>query len=199
MNGDFVDVSNIPTAAIERIEILPDGASALYGSDAIAGVVNIILRDDFQGAETQVKYGGTPGGRDETVVSQLLGTHWDSGKAMLVYEYSDGTPLDASARGYAANTDKRPYGGADYRSFYSYPGNILDPNTLQPILRHYPVRTFIDHQPSEYLRTISTVLAENPAQRLCDRLTASRAITSSYSRRDGLRSVVPMYSTPRKI
>ena len=133
LNGDFVDVSNIPTAAIQRIEILPDGASALYGSDAIAGVVNIILRDDFQGAETQVKYGGTPGGRDETVVSQLLGTHWASGKAMLVYEYSDGTPLDASARGYAANTDKRPYGGADYRSFNSYPGNILSFATLQPI------------------------------------------------------------------
>jgi iron complex outermembrane receptor protein len=133
LNGDFVDVSNIPTAAIQRIEILPDGASALYGSDAIAGVVNIILRDDFQGAETQVKYGGTPGGRDETVVSQLLGTHWSSGKAMLVYEYSDGTPLDASARGYAANTDKRPYGGADYRSFYANPGNILDSTTSQPL------------------------------------------------------------------
>jgi iron complex outermembrane receptor protein len=134
-NGDFVDVSNIPTAAIERIEILPDGASASYGSDAVAGVVNIILRDDFQGAETQVRYGGTPGGRDETVVSQLLGTHWggDSGKAMLVYEYSDGTPLDASARGYAANADKRPYGGADYRSFYTDSGNILDPTTSQPL------------------------------------------------------------------
>jgi outer membrane receptor protein involved in Fe transport len=132
-SGDFVDVSNIPTAAIERIEILPDGASALYGSDAVAGVVNIILRDDFQGAETQVRYGGTPGGRDETVVSQLLGTRWSSGKAMLVYEYSDGTALDASARGYVANTDKQPYGGADYRSFNSDPGNILDPTTLQPI------------------------------------------------------------------
>jgi iron complex outermembrane recepter protein len=133
LNGDFVDVSNIPTAAIERVEILPDGASALYGSDAIAGVVNIILRNDFQGAETQVRYGGAPGGRDETVVSQLLGTHWDSGKAMLVYEYSDGTALSASARGYAANGDKQPYGGADYRSIDSDPGNILNPITLQPI------------------------------------------------------------------
>jgi iron complex outermembrane recepter protein len=133
LNGDFVDVSNIPTAAIERIEILPDGASALYGSDAIAGVVNIILRDDFEGAETQARYGGTPGGRDETVVSQLLGTHWSSGKAMLVYEYSDGTALPASARGYAASSDKEPYGGGDYRSIYSDPGNILSPTTLQPI------------------------------------------------------------------
>ncbi len=133
LNGDFVDVSTIPAAAVERIEILPDGASALYGSDAIAGVVNIVLKDDFQGAETQVRYGGAPGGRDETVVSQLLGTHWSSGKAMLVYEYSDDTPLDASARGYAANSDKQPYGGADYRSYLSYPGNILSLSTSQPV------------------------------------------------------------------
>jgi iron complex outermembrane receptor protein len=131
LDGDFVDVSNIPAAAVERIEILPDGASALYGSDAIAGVVNIILKDDFQGAETQVRYGGAPGGRDEVTVSQLLGTHWDTGKALLVYEYSDGTELSAAARGYAASADKRPYGGGDYRTYFTDPGNILDPGTLQ--------------------------------------------------------------------
>jgi outer membrane receptor protein involved in Fe transport len=51
------DVNTIPTAAIERIEVLTDGASAVYGSDAIAGVVNIILRKDYQGAEIQMNYG----------------------------------------------------------------------------------------------------------------------------------------------
>jgi iron complex outermembrane recepter protein len=131
-NADFVDVSNIPWSAVERIEVLPDGASAIYGSDAIAGVVNIILRDDVQGAETQARIGGAPGGRDEVVASQLFGTHWDTGKAMLVYQYSDATTLAAADRGYTANADKRPYGGADYRSFYSNPGNILNPTTLQP-------------------------------------------------------------------
>lgn len=133
LNSDFVDVSNIPMAAVERIELLPDGASALYGSDAIAGVVNIIFKDDFQGAETQARYGGAPGGRDDVMASQLLGTHWDSGKAMLVYQYEDGATLAASARGYAANADKRPYGGHDYRSFFTDPGNILDPQTLLPL------------------------------------------------------------------
>ena len=132
-NGDFVDVSNIPAAAVERIEILPDGASALYGSDAIAGVVNIVLKDHFQGAETQVRYGGAVGGRDEVTVSQLLGTHWDTGKAMLVYEYSDATRLAAAARGYAADADKASYRGGDYRSYFTDPGNILSPTTLQPV------------------------------------------------------------------
>ena len=133
LNSDFVDVSNIPIAAVERIEILPQGASATYGSDAVAGVVNIILRDHFDGAQTSVHYGGTPGGRDNTTVSQLLGTHWDSGNVMFVYQYSDATALPISARGYAAGANKAPYGGGNYQSFYTNPGNIIDPNTLLPI------------------------------------------------------------------
>jgi len=53
----FTDLSTIPLDAVERIDILKDGASAIYGSDAIAGVVNIILRNDFQGAVLRASYG----------------------------------------------------------------------------------------------------------------------------------------------
>jgi outer membrane receptor protein involved in Fe transport len=130
--GDFVDVSTIPWSAVERIEVLPDGASALYGSDAVAGVVNIIMRDDFQGAETQARYGTAVDGRRELMASQLFGTHWSGGHGMLAYQFSDATPLAAADRPYAANADKTPYGGGDYDSYYSNPGNILDPMTLQP-------------------------------------------------------------------
>ena len=132
LNGDFVDVSTIPWSAVKRIEVLPDGASAIYGSDAIAGVVNIIMRNDFQGAETQLRYGTAIGGRRSVMVSQLWGTHWSSGHAMLAYQYSDETPLAASQRPYAANADKTPYGGGNYDSYYSNPGNILNPATLLP-------------------------------------------------------------------
>ena len=132
LNGDFVDVSTIPWSAVQRIEVLPDGASALYGSDAVAGVVNIIMRDNFDGAETKVRYGTAVGGRREVMASQLVGTHWNSGHAMLAYEYSDVTPLDAADRPYAANGDKTPYGGGNYDSYYSNPGNFVDPATLQP-------------------------------------------------------------------
>ena len=62
-----VDVNSIPIAAIERIEVLKDGASSLYGSDAIAGVVNFILRRDYSGAEVMVEYGSptrSGGGKD---------------------------------------------------------------------------------------------------------------------------------------
>src|SRR5689334_20507182 len=70
--GDYVDISNIPWSAVERIEVLPDGASALYGSDAIAGVVNIIMRKDLRGAETWARLGSTPDGADEKLVAQLF-------------------------------------------------------------------------------------------------------------------------------
>ncbi len=53
LQDTFVDINSIPTSAVERIEVLKDGASAIYGSDAIAGVVNIILRKDFVGAEVK--------------------------------------------------------------------------------------------------------------------------------------------------
>jgi iron complex outermembrane recepter protein len=132
LNGDFVDVSTIPWSAVQRIEVLPDGASALYGSDAVAGVVNIIMRDNFEGADTQLRYGTAIGGRREVMASQLLGTHWNGGHAMLAYQYSDTTPLDAADRPYAANADKTPYGGGNYDSYYSNPGNFVDPATLQP-------------------------------------------------------------------
>jgi outer membrane receptor protein involved in Fe transport len=132
LNADFVDVSNIPWSAVERIEVLPDGASALYGSDAIAGVVNVILRDDVRGAETQTRLGEAPEGRDEKLISQLFGTKWSTGKAMFAYQYADVTPLMAADRPYAANSDKTAFGGGDYRSFYSNPGNLIDPRTFQP-------------------------------------------------------------------
>ncbi len=97
--GQFIDVSTIPLAAVERIEILTDGASAIYGADAVAGVVNILLRKDFDGAETGLQYGATTqGGLDEQRVSQLLGQSWSSGNALLVAELYKRDPLDAGDR-----------------------------------------------------------------------------------------------------
>jgi iron complex outermembrane receptor protein len=60
--GSSVDVNSIPLSAIERVEVLKDGASAVYGSDAIAGVVNFILRKDFTGVEATGNYGQTSDG-----------------------------------------------------------------------------------------------------------------------------------------
>jgi outer membrane receptor protein involved in Fe transport len=101
LDGSFTDISQIPLSAVDHIEVLPDGASAIYGADAVAGVVNIVTRRDFTGAETAVRYGGsTEGGADEVTTSQLLGTSWSTGHALLNYEYDDQQGLNASQRAY---------------------------------------------------------------------------------------------------
>lgn len=97
--GNYVDVSLIPLGAIERIEVLTDGASALYGSDAVGGVVNFHLRKDFEGAETRVHYGTvTEGSHSEVGASQAIGHAWDSGHALVSYDYFDRDVLHSSER-----------------------------------------------------------------------------------------------------
>ena len=64
LQDTFVDLNSLPASAIERIEVLKDGASAIYGSDAIAGVVNVILRKDFRGAEVAAGAGYFEGKKD---------------------------------------------------------------------------------------------------------------------------------------
>ena len=101
LDGSFTDISLIPLSAIDHIEVLPDGASAIYGADAVAGVVNIITRKDFNGAETAVRYGGTTeGGAGEVTASQLLGESWGTGNILLGYEYDDQQGLSAPQRAY---------------------------------------------------------------------------------------------------
>ena len=126
LKGDFADVSAIPTAAVERVEVLLDGASAIYGSDAVGGVVNVILRRDFDGAETRLRYGAAQDGGQQTQIGQTLGKTWDGGHLMAAYEHEHDAALAASKRPQAANSDLRPFGGTDHRAIYSHPGNIVE-------------------------------------------------------------------------
>ena len=130
--GAFADVSLIPTGALERVEVLLDGASAVYGADAVGGVVNILLRKPYDGAETRVRFGSvTAGGKRDVQVDQTVGKTWGSGGIMLSYEYDREGALRSADRGFAASADSRPYGGTDHRYYFSVPGNILgfDPGT----------------------------------------------------------------------
>ena len=132
--GTFTDVSSIPISAIERIEILPEGSAALYGSDAIGGVVNIILRRDFEGIEARVRASAADGNATERSAALLLGHAGSRGNVLAGFQFNDSDALRCSARAYcAANADFRRFGGTDLRDFASNPGTILDPNTLAPI------------------------------------------------------------------
>jgi iron complex outermembrane receptor protein len=97
--GNFVDVSMIPLAAISRIEVLTDGASSIYGGDAVAGVVNFVMREDFEGFETALRYGRvTEGDMEEVRFSQTAGASWASGSVLATYEYFDRGALVLSDR-----------------------------------------------------------------------------------------------------
>lgn len=101
--GAFVDISMIPLSAVERVEVLTDGASAIYGADAIAGVVNFVLRDDYDGAETFFRFGAvTEGDLNEARAGQIIGKKWDSGNAMISYEFHNRGSLGAEDRDFAS-------------------------------------------------------------------------------------------------
>ncbi|HEX5280567.1 MAG TPA: TonB-dependent receptor plug domain-containing protein [Micropepsaceae bacterium] len=85
-----IDPSFIPALALDRVDVLADGASATYGSDAIAGVVNVILKRGFDGAVTLLHVGQpTDGGGTQYQASQMWGKTWDGGDITLTYEWTD--------------------------------------------------------------------------------------------------------------
>ena len=94
-NG-YVDLSQlVPGIALERVEVVKDGASALYGSDAIAGVVNFITRDNFEGAEIQIDYtqDDETGDQTDTLISGIFGIASDRGSVMISASHLDREPL----------------------------------------------------------------------------------------------------------
>ena len=103
VEGSVVDVSMIPLAAIERIEIVTDGASAIYGSDAVGGVVNIITKKNYDGAETAARFGSvTAGSRKEELFAQTLGHDWSTGNVTATFQYQNHSDLNAKDRDFSA-------------------------------------------------------------------------------------------------
>lgn len=96
------ELSNIPLAAIDRIEVLPNGASAIYGADAVAGVINLITRQNFDGSETDVSL-GTADNFDQWNVNQLFGRSWSGGSIMIAGELTGNTNLDGRDRPFNTN------------------------------------------------------------------------------------------------
>ncbi len=99
-----VDLQTIPQAMIARVEVISGGASAVYGPDAITGVVNFIMKDDFEGVAADAQYGiSDRGDDDEKSASVLLGGNIDGGKGNVVlsYDYAYRRPIFDSARSFA--------------------------------------------------------------------------------------------------
>ncbi len=121
--GASVDPGNIPAIALERVEIVADGASAVYGSDAVAGVANLILRRKYDGIGADVQYGWGDSYKEFTA-NAIIGKEWGTGKFTLAGQHSFRSALSGLDRDFY-NSDLRPLGGADYRTTgLCFPGNV---------------------------------------------------------------------------
>ncbi|MDA3877755.1 MAG: TonB-dependent receptor plug domain-containing protein, partial [Halothiobacillus sp.] len=110
--GGATDVSNIPAALIERVEVLKDGASAVYGSDAISGVINFILKDRFEGSQFNAYYGENQGGDAQTTQ----------------YSFTTGAKSDKGSIVFNANYNKRGVVWANSRPMTNYAYSPKHPN-----------------------------------------------------------------------
>jgi len=111
-----VDLNTIPVSMIKQVEVLKDGASAVYGTDAVAGVVNIILKDDFEGLEMNL--GGKladQGDADETTFDLTMGSSFDRGNVVIGLQYTDRGDASQADRDFSDCPIEEDY---ENRSFY---------------------------------------------------------------------------------
>ena len=148
------DPAAIPTSAIERVEVVLGGGSAIYGSDAIAGTINFVIRKTLDGAEVRGTYGFADK-YSQFNISGAWGKVWDTGNILLTADFSGHSNILGSDRSYI-RADLRPFGGSDSRSnscalpnvtangtTYGYGSpnwsatqNLCDINELQDIYPH---------------------------------------------------------------
>src|SRR5262245_41538950 len=119
-----IDPSIIPTSAIERVDLLLDGASATYGSDAIGGVINVILKRNYDGAFVEAGFKRGAGGNMQYFASATWGRTWDGGQVTLSYSWYDVAPTYANFNS-KLTFDHSPW-GLDNRNGIgsSYPGTV---------------------------------------------------------------------------
>ena len=122
-SANFFNLNLIPMAAVDRVEIVPVGSSAVYGGDALAGVVNIILKKDIDGQALTARLGGARGAGDGSV-SLATGGSSEQGSYLLLGSYSRTSALGMSEREFFQDADYRRFGGPDARVRNCTPGTV---------------------------------------------------------------------------
>ncbi|WP_427963511.1 TonB-dependent receptor [Altererythrobacter sp.] len=124
-NGRAISPSVLPTLGVERVEVIADGASAIYGSDAVAGVVNLIPRRNLDGVEAFARLGSTGNGDFwEWNAGIAIGKVFDRGQVMVAYEHAFRSNLNGADRDFNTS-DLTPWGGPDYRVNQCSPGTLI--------------------------------------------------------------------------
>jgi len=118
------DLNSIPLGAVERVEVISDSTSAIYGADAIGGVLNIILRDDIAEPRLDIDYGAADGGGVERHAAFGASGHIGRARGSIVLDYFDRSLLAGRERDRFNNQDFTRFGGIDWRSTLASPGNV---------------------------------------------------------------------------
>ena len=179
----FVDLNTIPLDSVDRVEVLKDGASSIYGADAIGGVVNIIMKEEFQGVEASAEYGDSEhGGGAQSILSATLGygdMASDHFNAYINLEYEKDDAIMVGQREFPYNTDDlTSIGGLDENNLSTIYGKVAptllsnpsDPTTGEGQLGNYqilagntgsggtcgPRATQTDHKPNATIGGVDT-------------------------------------------
>ncbi|MET0535628.1 MAG: TonB-dependent receptor, partial [Steroidobacter sp.] len=118
------DLNSIPLSAVEQVEISPSAASVAHGTDAIAGIVNIVLKTNVTIPSAEVRYGAADGGERERMGTLSVGSNTDRASTAFFVDYQDISGLLGSARDRWRNQDYTRFGGTDQRSRLSSPPTI---------------------------------------------------------------------------
>lgn len=116
-----VDTNTIPITLVERVEILTGGASAIYGADGVSGVVNFVMKDDFEGVDFRAQYGGSErGGANSMLISGAVGENFANGRGNIAFAVEYGFDGDLESR------DRPSLTGPQSGSFQSNPFDLGD-------------------------------------------------------------------------
>lgn len=121
---NWIDSSMIPSSLLERVEVIPDGGSSIYGSDAVAGVINFIPKQSMEGGELSANYGVGKDGYQTFDISGAFGTSWDKGSIITALSYANTDAVLGSGLDYRQE-DLSSLGGADGRNVQCAPGNVV--------------------------------------------------------------------------
>jgi len=113
----FVNLRNMPAGAIDRVEVNLDGGSSVYGSDGVAGVINIITRKDFQGGKVTLRHESSSNAADQSQLSAYYGHSWDTGNVSLNVSRTDSEPYSARKAGYYTKDWSSMFGGDQAYNF----------------------------------------------------------------------------------
>ncbi|MDE2135256.1 MAG: TonB-dependent receptor [Alphaproteobacteria bacterium] len=172
----LADPNMIPALGLERVEVLPDGDSSIYGSDAVAGVINFVTRKDFNGLETTAQ-GGFGDGYSAFEAGFVGGQTWSTGSVMAAYSYSDRSALSGASRPYYA-LNKTVYGGSNFASNNCGPAEVstspsayyVSPYTGAPMsasaAKTCDYTAYSDILPSEVRNNVLVSLKQNIGSRL---------------------------------